>query len=271
MRILLLSLLTLLAACTSVNKITDYPWAVSLIDINTAEFRGEISDESVRELELLFEKQAAAAVDTLIISSPGGQALAGLRIGRLVHQRQLKVVVDRVCASSCANYVVTASQDVTVRPGAIVGWHGGASQWFYLRARNNSSWLRRIYLFFSGTDRRRPEPAFGCRWLDEESNFFSSIGVEQAVTVLGLMPGYSEQRRTELFTYDNATLARLGLNIHFDEIPTHHIDNGKKVLQLFYIDPTALERMLDVHRALVDEELARCKRVSSSLAGTGDS
>lgn len=210
----------------------------------------------------MFEQQASAAVDTLLISSPGGNALAGLRIGRLVHQHQLKVVVDRVCASSCANYVVTASHDVAVRPGAIVGWHGGASQWFYLRARNKTSWVRRIYMFFSGIDRRGPEPAFGCRWLDEEMQFFDSIGVEQAVTILGLMPGYGEQRRTELFTYDSATLARLGLNIHFEEPPAQHIGNGMKVLQIFDIDPTALERMLDSHRVLVEDERAMCERVS---------
>ncbi len=258
MRALLLSLLTLVAACTSVNKTTDHPWSVRLIEVNTVEFRGEISDEPVRELELMLEQQASAAVDRLVISSPGGHALAGLRIGRLVHQRQLRVVVDRVCASSCANYVITASHDVSVRPGAIVGWHGGASQWFYIRPRNETSWLRRIYMFLAGIDRRGPEPAFGCRWLDEEMQFFDSIGVEQAVTVLGLMPGYSEQRRTELFAYDNATLATLGLNIHFHEPPAQYIGHGTKVLQIFDIDPTELEHMLDSHRALVNKKLSRC-------------
>lgn len=263
MRVLLLSLLTLVAACTSVNRTTDHPWSVSLIEVDTVEFRGEISDEPVNQLELMLEQQASAAVDTLVISSPDGHALAGLRIGRLVHQRQLKVVVDRVCASSCANYVIMASHDVSVRPGAIVGWHGGASQWFYLRARNETSWLRRIYMFLTGIDRRGPEPGFGCRWLDEEMQFFDSIGVEQAVTVLGLMPGYGEQRRTDLFAYDSATLARLGLNLHFHEPPAQYIGEGIKVLQIFDIGPTELERMLDSHRALVDEKLSQC------VVGTG--
>lgn len=257
MRLVLLVVLAVSPACTSVNTSQEHPSAVSLINTHTVQFRGGTSDEHATQLEALLEQQAPA-IDTLIINSGGGDAVAGLRIGRLVHQHQLKVVVDKVCASSCANYVVTASPDVTVRSGAILGWHGGASQSLYQTIRDNTSWLIRIYMFFAGIDRQALQSAYMCRWLDEEVAFFNAIGVKQAVTVLGLMPGYSEQRHAELFTYDADTLARLGLNIHFDEPQAQHIGDGNKMLQTFEIDTTTLDRLLVAHRALLNDKPAFC-------------
>lgn len=254
-RLVLLMVLAVSPACTSVSR--EQPSAVSLINTHTVQFSGATSDEHATQLELLLQ-QLAPAIDTLIISSGGGDVMAGMRIGRLVHQHQLKVIVDKVCASSCANYVVTASPDVTVRAGAILGWHGGASQSLYRTTRDDTSWLIRIYTFFARIDRQALLSAYMCRWLDEEVAFFNTIGADQAVTVLGLMPGYNEQRHAELFTYDTGTLGSLGLNIHFDEPQAKHVGNNGKVLQIFYIDSATLEHLLVAHRSLVNEKLAFC-------------
>ncbi|MFB6285349.1 MAG: hypothetical protein ABEK03_02060 [Candidatus Bipolaricaulia bacterium] len=89
------------------------------LDERTLAFQGPIRQGSFSQMEAMFD----GAVDTLVITSQGGRVAPGVRIGELVLQEKLDVIVERYCLSSCANYIFLASQPKVIRQG-IVGFHG---------------------------------------------------------------------------------------------------------------------------------------------------
>lgn len=60
----------------------------------------------------------------LRVTSFGGDADASLKVGALVRQRDLAVIVDRVCASGCAHFIFLPARRVRVLEGGIVAFHG---------------------------------------------------------------------------------------------------------------------------------------------------
>jgi len=157
--------------------------------------------------------------------------------------------VPNFCASSCANYIVTASDNVTIRTGALLGWHGGATQPFYSTLMVNSSWLAKIQLFFSDADEEQSMSDFVDKWQKEEEIFFDLVGVNQAVTILGMMPGLKEQRELSLYSYDPETLNRLGLNITFKGgEQTLFSREGIKSVQIFTLSSDKLDSLLILHK-----------------------
>lgn len=106
-------------------SLTAHCFAASVdVDENSESFAGQISVESVSRFESRIKDKS---VKWLHITSPGGDIEASLKLGKIVHQRQLNVYVDGVCASSCANYVFPAASMKVIGPNAIIGWHGGAN------------------------------------------------------------------------------------------------------------------------------------------------
>jgi hypothetical protein len=87
--------------------------------------RGALTPQIVNQL--IGDPEAASA-EMLIIDSTGGDVLAGIQLGEWVLKQKLKVIVDRKCLSSCANYVFAAGRERVINPGGIVLWHGGAEQ-----------------------------------------------------------------------------------------------------------------------------------------------
>ncbi|MBB5211506.1 hypothetical protein [Microbulbifer hydrolyticus] len=77
---------------------------------------------------LAFAEQLIKKFDVgrLRISSGGGDALESIAFGHFINDRDIDVVVSRVCFSSCANYVLPSAASVFVESGAVLGWHGGA-------------------------------------------------------------------------------------------------------------------------------------------------
>jgi hypothetical protein len=92
---------------------------------DTVTYRGSLTEEglyAIREIGL------AAPVTSLLIESAGGEIVVGMDFGTWVLDRELDVIVDRACLSSCANYVFTAGRNKEIQPGAVVAWHGSAKQ-----------------------------------------------------------------------------------------------------------------------------------------------
>ena len=128
LRPLLPSLLALLAGCAGLQAPEarfDGPITAQTVDA----FLGRVGDGPVRRL---------------VVNSPGGDTLAGMRLGAWVHRAAADVEVDTRCGSACANYVFTAGARKRIRPGAIVYWHGSSEQrdfrernarWFALERR----------------------------------------------------------------------------------------------------------------------------------------
>jgi hypothetical protein len=90
-----------------------------------ASFVGPLSAE---EVERFIAAAAGRQVKHLMITSQGGPILAGVRLGEWVRDNGVSVVVDRLCMSSCANYVFPAGKEKIIRPKSLVVWHGSATQ-----------------------------------------------------------------------------------------------------------------------------------------------
>lgn len=226
---------------------------INLIDEHTIEYIGKTSKTNAEQLEQLLTKQPHK-IDTIVVTSTGGDVIGGMHIGRLVHQYNLKVIIKHMCGSSCANYIVTASHNVIVSEGAILGWHGGSTQPIYTSFKMNTSWLSKLQMFFNNVDENKEIASFIKRWQSEELQFFDMVGVNQAVTILGMMPGLKQQRDSSLFSYDKKTLHSLGLNIRFeDKEQVEHLSSGAKVVQIFNISSEELDAFLKLHNQKINE------------------
>lgn len=72
----------------------------------------------------VLERYLTREVRRVIVNSAGGEAATALAMAGMVEARGLSIIVDGVCASSCANYLFAAAAQRTVQPGALVLWHG---------------------------------------------------------------------------------------------------------------------------------------------------
>ncbi|MBE0352567.1 MULTISPECIES: hypothetical protein [Pseudoalteromonas] len=232
MRLLLL-LCGLLVGCKSTEQtVTE----ISEISPGTVLYQGETSRQNVEMFESVLVN-SKNKIDTLVINSEGGDVMAGLHLGGLVHEYQLKVIVRELCASSCANYVITASPDVRVEEQGIIGWHGGALQPLYVPMEKNTQITNYI-----------------AKWQEAEKQFFETINVEQAITIIGMMPGITEKRDAPIYSYDVNTLKRLGLHIQFEGEQTGLSTKGEKVVQIFELEEAVLSHFLMLNR-IVSAEL----------------
>ena len=254
MRYLLYVPILLLFGCSSLVSDNSEKSKINLLGSHTIKFVGETSIENANLLEKIISNHPEA-IDTLIIDSPGGDLIGGLNIGHLVNQYHLNVIVQNICASSCANYIVTASGNVTIEAGALLGWHGGATQPMYTSVDINMSWLDQVTRFFYGVDVDKSMDDYFNQLQHQEAIFFEKIGVEQAVTILGMMPGLQQQRDSMLFSFDQETLNRLGLSITFEDGKQVQLSKkGTKIVQIFTLPKEQLATLLTLHNELINKD-----------------
>lgn len=250
-RYLLYCQILLLFGCTSFNHNKKESSQINLLGDYAIEFIGDTSKANFKRFKSILTKNAKT-VNTLVISSDGGDVFSGMNIGKLVYQYHLKVIVQESCASSCANYIVTASNNVKVKKGALLGWHGGAMQTMYFPLGNRSSFFDKVIAFFNLVDNKKSMADFMKKWRSEESIFFKTVNVNQAITILGMMPGLKEKRDAMLFSYDKKTLKSLGTNIQFeDEKQQEYSKNGQKIVQVFNLSNKKLTALLKLHLSLI--------------------
>ncbi|GGP86497.1 hypothetical protein [Shewanella ulleungensis] len=242
MRNLLVVLLLALTGCASQPE----PFSVVIdpLSANTIVYSGEINADNVGSFEQLITN-SPTKIESLIINSGGGEVFAGIRFGELVYQYELKVIVDKVCASSCANYIATASNDVTVKQGGLLGWHGGALQPLYLSLQQSKNQVDKSNL---------ENEQFITKWRQAELDFFNKVKVNQIVTVIGMMPGLHDKRDAQLFSYDQKTLKRLGLHIAYEGEQATHSSSGEYVVQIFSLSPEVLDLLLIQHSKILEQE-----------------
>lgn len=63
----------------------------------------------------------------MVVRSGGGEVKAALAIGEALLDRPTTIVADTFCASSCANFLITAGHRRIVRPDTLLLYHGGAT------------------------------------------------------------------------------------------------------------------------------------------------
>ena len=73
----------------------------------TVVYRGRLTEQG---LDALRNAGDDPQVTTLLIESSGGEIVVGMDFGNWVVERELNLVIDYACLSSCANYVFTAGR-----------------------------------------------------------------------------------------------------------------------------------------------------------------
>lgn len=86
--------------------------------------KGEIKEGDAKKFDLLTGK---GGVESVSISSKGGDAEEAIEIGNLIKKLNLNVIVSKLCASSCANYIFTAANIKVVEANSFIIWHGSPS------------------------------------------------------------------------------------------------------------------------------------------------
>ncbi|KVW99848.1 hypothetical protein [Shewanella frigidimarina] len=228
---LLLAMLLTLTGCAS--KQPSFSLVIDPLLPSVINYSGEIDPDNVAAFEQSIAN-SSTQITSLVITSGGGDVFAGIRLGELVYQHKLKVLVDKVCASSCANYIVTASDNVTIKQDALLGWHGGALQPLLYDPESIPLHLKGMKEYVK-------------RWAEAERIFFDKVKVNQAVTVLGMMPGLNDKRNTPLYSYDQQTLKALGLHITFEDKQATVSKTGEEIVQIFSLSPEVLDTLLLQH------------------------
>jgi hypothetical protein len=96
---------------------------VTQIDALTWQLSGTINQGHFEE----FSARLGSSARILVVNSGGGDTTETRKIARLIRERSLDIVVDGICASSCANYLFIAARNKTVLPESLVAFHGGDS------------------------------------------------------------------------------------------------------------------------------------------------
>lgn len=131
-------------------------------------YKGKITKEKLGQLFDTYEN-ADEKPTRLVISSTGGELSLGLEFGEWVYANQLDVEVERVCASSCANYVLPAGRIKYLNKDSALLWHGSAWQ---------KDW--------EIEDEYRAEFSdYLTRVREKESRLLAKLGVDNVITVYG--------------------------------------------------------------------------------------
>lgn len=192
--------LVALTGCSSLPLFK--PGEVSLSG-NTVTYTGMIWGSSV--LEMVRKVEASEQpITTLRINSPGGEIESGIELGYFVRKHQLNVVVDTLCFSACANYVLTAAESVEVEKGALVAWHGGAMQ-------KDELWKASAKA--SGTSMKGFDEMIA-RLRKKETRFFDVVQVDPKITVYGqeLANTCQKDATTQGWFYQLGDLEHMGLH-----------------------------------------------------------
>jgi hypothetical protein len=134
-------------------------------------FNGEITESSVNHAFSLINSYQGE-IHSMNVNSLGGDIKPAMKLGIWMYDNNISLTIHDFCFSSCANYFVTAAKSVHIAKGAIVGWHGGATQKFSLPKNLPLS------------AKKRAEKAMQ-DVIEIEQAFFEHIGVQEQITVLG--------------------------------------------------------------------------------------
>jgi hypothetical protein len=157
---------------------------------DTVYYTGNLSAASGRVFDTAIKGLSPGQVTRLVISSGGGDTVAGRRVGRWVHQMGIVVEVDLICFSSCADYVFPAGRARVIRADAFVGWHGNERQFTVLAARRGVP-LSKLLRSYAPPDAPKAQVESFVREFTEslattqkdEALFYSQVGLNDAFAV----------------------------------------------------------------------------------------
>ncbi len=157
-------------------------------------FYNKITPEAV---EKFIAEHSNEAIQTLVIASQGGDGPAGITLGNWVRKNRMDIEVDVICNSACSNFVFPAGNKKTIRPGALVLWHGSIEQKdmrdLHLRYQKllQTNYLspgsispeERAFL-----DKNKKLYEFILNFRDQQARFYDELQVDEYITRLGQEP-----------------------------------------------------------------------------------
>ena len=197
--------------------------AVVRVEADTVYYTGNFSQASSTAFDAAVQGIPRGRITRLVISSGGGDTVAGRHVARWVRDMGVVVEVDVICFSSCADYVFPAGRARVIRADAFVGWHGNERQFEVIAARRGERvvdlpQLRRLV----------PEgqtPAQQRAFLEEvirsiavtqkdEADFYAQLGLNDAFAVCAVGDDLEERfgfAGRKGWGFSIADMARLGL------------------------------------------------------------
>jgi hypothetical protein len=189
---------------------------------DTLHFETKVSKENIDDALLTADK-SDTKITKIIVNSSGGDVESGIRFGHWIYDNNLSLIVKRKCLSSCANYFFTASKDVLVLKGALVGWHGGATQFDFI-APDTLTEVERFEWESNLNKMKRLE-----------NDFFNKVGIDQRITVFGQFDNYKKLKEAkncepEIYkgwTYPIKTIEKFGFkSLRFTDTKPTLAKNG---------------------------------------------
>ena len=164
---------------------------------------------------------ARGQITRLVISSGGGDTVAGRHVGRWVRDMGLVVEVDVICFPSCADYIFPAGRARVIRADAFVGWHGN-ERTFHVQAARDGKRLEDLLAQYVPKDASPEQRTAFFRdfaettkvTLKDEADFYAKMGLNDAFAVCAVgdilekRPGYAGQIG---WGFPLADMAHLGL------------------------------------------------------------
>ena len=157
----------------------------------------------------------------LVISSGGGDTVAGRHVGRWVRDMGLVVEVEVICFSSCADYIFPAGRARVIRTDAFVGWHGNERTFHLQAARKDISLEEQLAQYVPKDASPEQRTAFFRDFeattkvtLKDEAEFYAKLSLNDAFAVCAVgdilekRPGYAGQIG---WGFSVADMAHLGL------------------------------------------------------------
>jgi hypothetical protein len=185
---------------------------------DTLYYTGNLSKASSAVFDAEVAGVPSGQLTRVVISSGGGDTVAGRHIGAWVRDKALVVEVEVICFSSCANYVFPAGGARVIRADAFVGWHGNERQFEVLAARKGLSLSEELGRYAPQALAPEQRAAFVQEFLQStrqaETDFYARLGLSDAFAVravgdaLERRPAYAGQRG---WGFSLADMARLGL------------------------------------------------------------
>ncbi len=188
---------------------------------DTVYYTGNLSAGSSRVFDAALADVARGEVTRLVISSGGGDTIAGRHVGRWVHDMGVVVEVDVICFSSCADYVFPAGRARVIRADAFVGWHGNERQFAVMAARRGETLAEVLRRFVPPESSPAQADAFVHEFTEslavtqkDEAAFYAQLGLDDAFAVCAVGDELEQRfgftgRKGWGFSVDD--MARLGL------------------------------------------------------------
>lgn len=112
-------------------------------EVLSVNVEGEINQQVVAHL---FEYDGQDIIVRL--NSFGGRVDDSLNLAELIKRNRWPLVVDGFCISSCAEILLLASKDISLQPGALVGFHGNSLLKNHLYRQASGDSASRCFLNF---------------------------------------------------------------------------------------------------------------------------